>query len=1409
MADAVTTPDLRERLRTLSLRDEHRLARRVDRLRHQRDDGARARELAKLLPELERAEARVAARRAAVPAVSYPEELPVSARRDDLLAAIRDHQVVVVAGETGSGKTTQLPKICLELGRGVRGTIAHTQPRRIAARTVAERIADELDVELGGAIGYSVRFNDRASETTLVRLMTDGLLLAEIQRDRLLRRYDTIIIDEAHERSLNIDFLLGCVKQILPKRPELKVVITSATIDPERFSAHFDDAPIVEVSGRTYPVEVRYRPIEDPDADSDDPDDDDRRRPRPGNRARGAAGDRDQAEAIGDAVEELLAHHRRTHGASERGDVLVFLSGEREIRDAAEALAGRFGTPRPGQQPIEILPLYARLAASEQQRVFRLERGGRTRVVLATNVAETSLTVPGIKYVIDPGTARISRYSPRLKVQRLPIERISQASADQRKGRCGRTSDGICIRLYSEDDFAGRPEFTDPEILRTNLASVILQMAALELGAIERFPFLEPPDGRQVRDGVLLLEELGALTAGRATKAQRADEPAARLTPLGRKLANLPVDPRMARMVLEADRLGCTDEVIVIAAALSIQDPRERPADEQAAADQAHARFKDERSDFLAYLHLWRYLRTQQRALSGNQFRKRSKAEFLHYLRIREWQDLVAQLRQAAKQVGVTVPHDRRADAPAADDEPLGAAHAEDRLAAADAERIHLALLSGLLSHVGLKESEPAKGRPKGPKGRPPRPEYVGARGARFQLFPGSALSRKPPTWTMVAELVETSRLFGRTAARIEPGWIEPLAEHLIVRTHAEPRWDRKRGSVVATERALLYGLPVVAGRTVQYGRIDPVASRGIFLRSALVEGDWDGGRAGGAEILAENARRIAEVEALEERVRRRDLLVDDEVLYAFLDERLPEAIVGGVEFDRWWREERQRRPELLVYPRELLVRDAPDDERDEARLRPTAWKQGEITLPLSYRFEPGSEHDGVTVHVPLKVLPQLQPIGFEWLVPGLRPELVTTLLRLLPKEVRRELVPIPETAQRLLERMTPRSAPLPVALARELNAGPWHPPTRVTPAMLDPARLPSHLRMSFRIEDDEQDPPALVAEGHDLAALRAAVQPKLRAALAAATPSIERAGLRDWIFGALPRTVALPGTGGTVRAHPALVDEGDSVAVRVLDGEAAQADAMWRGTRRLLLLTIPSPARQLPKTLDQRAQLVLATAPHGSVDALLEDVVVATVDGLLAFAGGPVWDQEAFAALRADVAGRLPTAAPKVLQQVVRIVDAERDVRRRLEDLSLAAAGTASEAAFADALRDVEAQLRGLVHPGFATAAGPRRLPDVLRYLRGIERRLERLPDTVARDHDRMQAIRELEAAYRARRDGWPAGAPRPAALDEVRWMIEELRLAQFAQGFAGGRGGDGPVSAKRIRRLLDEVGRAPGAGL
>jgi ATP-dependent RNA helicase HrpA len=1262
--------ELRAGLPELTLRDEHRLRRRLDGLRDERGVG-------RLAAEVEQAQERIARRRAALPAIDYPPELPITARADDLKAAIAANQVVVVAGETGSGKTTQLPKLCLELGRGIRGTIAHTQPRRLAARTVAQRIADELNVPLGQAVGYAVRFSDRSGEDTLVRLMTDGLLLAEIQRDRLLRRYDTIIVDEAHERSLNIDFLLGYVKRLLPRRPELKLIITSATIDPEQFSRHFDGAPIVEVSGRTYPVEVRYAPREEPEAD--------------------------QIEAIGDAVQEL-----QREGP---GDVLVFLSGEREIRDTAEALSGRLDR-------VEVLPLYARLSTAEQHRVFKPHHG--RRVVLATNVAETSLTVPGIRYVVDPGTARISRYSARLKVQQLPIERISQASADQRKGRCGRTADGICIRLYSEEDFDERPRFTDPEILRTSLAAVILQMAALGLGAIEDFPFLDPPDSRQVRDGINLLRELGAL------------DDTDRLTPLGRRLADLPVDPRLGRAVLEADRLACAYEVIVVVAGLSIHDPRERPAEHRQHADELHARFADEQSDFVAYLNLWRYLEERQRALSGSRFRRLCRDELLHFLRVREWQDLVGQLRTAAKEARVRI--NRKP---------------------AEPREIHTALLAGLLSHIGLRDPE--------------RREYQGARGARFAIFPGSSLAKRQPTWVMAAELVQTARLFGREVARIEPEWVEPLAEHLVRREHSEPRWDRRRAAVVATERVTLYGLPIVAGRTVSYGQIDPALSRELFIRKALVERDWDTRHA----FFAENGRMLEEVDALEQRARRRDVLASDQVLFDFFDERIPADVVSGAHFDRWWRDERRAHPDLLTYTRELLVSADADLSG-----RPATWKQGDLELQLSYRFEPGAERDGVTVHVPLRALPGLRPEGFDWLVPALRGDLVTALIRGLPKELRRPLVPVPEVAAEVVARLQPRRGAFVDAVARELEAARG---VRVPRAAWDTSRLPSYLRMSFRVEDERG---RVVAEGQDLEALREQARPRLRAELAAATASLERHGLTAWTIGKLPRAVSLKGTGQAVRGFPALVDEGETVGVRVLESAEAQRAAMRAGTRRLLALTVPSPTRYVRDKLDRGAELTLASAPHGSLAAVLDDITVATYDALVAQAGGPAWDEAGFAALRDHVAGNLAEATLATARQVVEILEAAADVRRRL--------GTLTAAPLHEARDDIARQLGRLVYRGFVTVTGVARLPDVVRYLRGAARRIERLPDNPATDRDKMRSVHELEAAYRQRAEAGPL----PEAVREVPWLLEELRISQFAQGL----GTRQPVSAKRIRRLLEQ---------
>jgi ATP-dependent RNA helicase HrpA len=1284
--------DLTARLPELTLRDQHRLRRRLDRARKLRDGDARRAAVAEIAAEVSTAEQRVARRRDAVPRISYPAALPITDKRDEIMAAVREHQVVIVAGETGSGKTTQLPKLCLELGRGVRGAIGHTQPRRLAARTVAERVAEELETPLGGAVGYKVRFSDHASDDTLVKLMTDGILLAELLDDRMLRRYDTLIIDEAHERSLNVDFILGYLAQLLPRRPDLKVIITSATIDPERFSRHFGNAPVVEVSGRTYPVEVRYRPIAED-------------------------GDRDQIQAICDAVDEL--------GAAGRGDVLVFLSGEREIRDTADALS------RLDPRHTEILPLYARLSAAEQHRVFQPHSG--RRIVLATNVAETSLTVPGIRYVIDPGTARISRYSHRTKVQRLPIEPISQASANQRKGRCGRTSDGICIRLYSEEDFQSRPEFTDPEILRTNLASVILQMATLELGDIATFPFIDPPDQRNVRDGVHLLEELGAFDPASSDARKR-------LTPLGRKLAQLPVDPRLARMVLEADRNGCVREVMVIAAALSIQDPRERPTDAQQAAAEKHGRFVDKDSDFLTYLNLWQYLRRAQEELSSSQFRKLCRAEFLNYLRVREWQDVYSQLRQVARTFGIST-----SGAP------------DDR------DGIHRSLLAGLLSHIGLKDPE--------------RQEYQGARNARFRVSPGSALFKKPPRWVMAAELVETTRLWGRVVARIEPEWVESLAQHLVKRAYSEPHWEEPMGAVIAFEKVTLYGVPIVASRRVSYGRIDPAVSRELFIRHALVQGEWETHH----EFFHANRRLLEEVEDLEHRARRRDIVVDDQTLFGFYDQRVPAEVVSARHFDAWWKQVRASQPELLSFEKSMLIKPGAGgvSERDY----PDVWRQGRLELPLSYQFEPGTDADGVTVHVPLAVLNQVDASGFDWQVPGLRHELVTALIRSLPKPLRRNFAPAPDHASAVLERVTPLEQPLLEALGAELRRSGGV----VVPA--DAWRLdlvPDHLKVTFRVIDEQQ---GTLAEDKDLEHLKLRLREKLRAAISAAAGGIERRGLRAWSIGTLPRTVEVERGGRLVQGYPALVDEGDSIAVRTLETEDEQQRATWLGTRRLLLLGVPSPVKFVLGQLGNQAKLTLRDYPHGTAVDLFDDCIACAADALMAEGGGPAWDGEGFAKLHDKVRGELADTVLDVVTKVEHILAVVGTVERQLQETA--------NPALSPALEDARAQLDGLVYRGFVTATGSRRLPDVLRYVRGIQHRLDKLPEHPHRDAELMEAVERVQDSYQQLLDRLPPGRQPGEALREIRWMIEELRISYFAQAL----GTPYPVSEKRLRRAMEQA--------
>jgi ATP-dependent helicase HrpA len=1196
---------------------------------------------------------------------------------------------VVVAGETGSGKTTQLPKICLELGRGQSGgVIGHTQPRRIAARTVAERIAAELGTELGDVVGYRVRFTDRSSVATQVLVMTDGILLAEIQRDRNLRRYDTIILDEAHERSLNIDFLLGYLKQLLPKRPDLKLIITSATIDPQRFAAHFDDAPVIEVSGRTYPVEVRYRELVD-----------------------------DQVTGIADAVGEL-----RAEGP---GDILVFLSGEREIRDAADVLE-RLPARRP-TDAFDVVPLYARLSTADQHRVFAPHE--RRRVVLATNVAETSLTVPGIRYVVDTGLARISRFSPRTKVQRLPIEPISKASANQRKGRCGRVSAGICIRLFAEEDFDARPEFTDPEILRTNLASVILQMTALGLGDVARFPFLDPPDTRSVQAGVQLLEELGALTAAPRSKP--------RLTAVGRQLAQLPLDPRLGRMLVEASRNDCLRDVIPIAAALSIQDPRERPLEMQAAADAKHHRFADARSDFASLLNLWRYVKDQQRELSSSAFRRLCKSDYLNYLRVREWQDLDVQLRLSAKQLGL-----KSASSPAA------------------GEAIHRSLLAGLLSHVGLRDPE--------------RRDYLGARGTRFSIFPGSALAKKPPELVVAAELVETSRLYARVNAAIEPEWAETAGAHLVKRSYSEPHWSKRRGAVMAREKVTLFGVPIVSDRLVNYGRIDPDVSRDLFVRHALVQREWESRH----RFLATNAVLLDEAGQLEHKARRRDIVVDEESLFEFYDQRVPEGIVSAAHFDAWWKRARADTPDLLTFSRDFLVNAAAADVADTDF--PDEWLNGDTALPLTYTFDPGSDVDGVSIRIPVATLPTVQTRDFSWPVPGLRHELVVALIRSLPKRLRVNFVPAPNVAAAFLAAVSPGEEPLLDALERYLR--------RTTGVVVDRAdwrldAVPDHLRPRFTVVGEQG---RVVATSRDLEALKTGLARAARGAVSAAASDLERADIRRWDFDSVPKEFTRTRAGAVVRGYPALVDAGDSVALRVLATSEEQQEAMRVGVRRLLMLTVPSPASAVTRRLDTAGRLELALVPNSSPSALLEDCYACAVDEIVAGAGGPVWDRAGFEVLASTVRTRGEACTDEVVTVARAALAAATEVDRRLS-------GRAALEQL-PALTDMKAQWSRLVYAGFVADAGLAALRSYPRYFAAVQYRLDQLPRDLRRDARSMASMAGVQAAYLHAVTAQPAGQPPSAELRDIRWLLEELRVSLFAQTLKTTR----PVSVQRVEKAL-----------
>ncbi|HEY1616226.1 MAG TPA: ATP-dependent RNA helicase HrpA, partial [Streptosporangiaceae bacterium] len=1200
------------------------------------------------------------------------------------------------------------------------------------------------------------------SDATLVKLMTDGILLTELQRDRLLLRYDTLIIDEAHERSLNIDFILGYLRALLPRRPDLKVIITSATIDPQRFSRHFSvpgrpPAPVIEVSGRTYPVEVRYRPLADPDRPEVEP--------------------RDQVQAIGDAVDELTA--------AGPGDILVFLSGEREIRDAADALAGR--------DRLEVLPLYARLSTAQQRQVFAPHAG--RRVVLATNVAETSLTVPGIRYVIDAGTARISRYSHRTKVQRLPIEPVSRASASQRAGRCGRTSDGICVRLYSEEDFDTRPEFTDPEILRTNLASVILRMADLGLGAVADFPFVDPPDARSVADGIALLEELDAVLPPPRGAAGTA---ALRLTGTGRKLARLPVDPRLGRMILEAGEQGCVHEVLIIASGLSIVDPRERPPDARDAADALHARFAEPGSDFLTLVTLWDYLREQQRELSSSAFRRMCRREHLHYLRTREWQDVYGQLRQAAADLGIaagTRPEGPVAPPADSGDGKDGKDPAAGRYPAELADRVHTALLAGLLSHIGMKDADqPAKGKRRGPA------EFTGARAARFAIFPDSVLARDPPQWVVAAELVETSRLWARVTARIEPEWAEALGGTALRHTYGEPRWDARRGAAVATEKVTLYGLPIVAARQVSYGRVNPAGARELFIRCALVEGDWQTRH----RFFHENRRLLDEAADLERRARRRGLVASDNDLFDFYDERIPASVTSARHFDSWWKKARHDTPDLLTFSPGQLT--GPDAGQVSAADYPDGWDG----FGLSYEFAPGEPDDGVSIDVPLARLNQVGADELGWQVPGLREELVTELIRSLPKSLRTLFVPAPDTARAVLGELGEPRGSLLEALGDELSARAGVP---VPAGSFDLTRLPAHLRVGYRVLDGDR----VLAAGKDLGALRRQLRPQLQATLAAAARDITRTGLAEWDFGSLPREF----TAGQVRGYPALADAGNAVDIALFDTQAQAQAAMWLGTRRLLLLNVSGAARAYAGGLPVAAKLALSRHPYPGAVALLDDCTACAADRVIADGGGPSWTPEGFAALLAAARRDLARYTAEVIDAAARVLAAAHEAETELD--------RAASPVFAAAAADMRAQLAGLVFPGFVSLTGARRLPDLVRYLRAVSWRIDKAPGGLARDAERTDTVQRVTrdwqdaarrhrllsaarvgaASYQSpdaagtvaagRLTAAASGLGDGAGLVAIRWMIEELRVSLFAQTLRT----PAPVSERRIFAALDQLGR------
>lgn len=1283
-------------LKTCLRKDQFIFKKRLHGIKKINDETKQANIAQKIAEDISRSQQLREQRLAALPKVTYPEQLPVSQKKDDIKQAIANNQVVIIAGETGSGKTTQIPKMCLELGRGVDGYIGHTQPRRLAARSVANRIAEEMQCELGQQVGFKIRFSDQVSDNSYIKLMTDGILLAEIQQDRYLNQYDTIIIDEAHERSLNIDFILGYLKNLLPKRPDLKVIITSATIDPERFSKHFDDAPIIEVSGRTFPVEVRYRPTTEINKDE-------------------MEADGDQLQGIFDAVDELCEEGP--------GDILIFMNGEREIRDTADALSKR------NLKGTDVLPLYSRLSNAEQNRIFAPH--SRRHIILATNVAETSLTVPGIRYVIDPGTARISRYSYRTKVQRLPIEPISQASANQRKGRCGRIEAGICIRLYSEEDFNSRPEFTDPEILRTNLASVILQMLGLGLGDMQQFPFVQAPDSRNINDGLTLLEELEAIKPAKRHKKTE-------LTKSGRSLSRLPVDPRLAKMVLTADGLGALREVIIIVAALSIQDPRERPQEKRGAADEKHGRFDDPDSDFIAFLNLWNYLEEQQSELSNSQFRKLCQKDFLAYMRIREWQDIVYQLSTVCNEMGMKATTN-----------------------VADSERIHQSLLSGMLSHIGFKDEKQI---------------YKGARNSQFHIFPGSGLFKKSPKWIMSAELVETSKLYARINARIDLKWVEGFAQHLVKRSYSEPHWEKKPGAVIAFEQQTLYGLLIVNKRRCVYSNIDPKVSRELFIRTALVEQEL--GQNEG--FLQYNQELIEDIQVLENKSRRRDILVDEQTLFEFYDKKIPQDVNNRAAFNKWWKGQKQKDKRFLHMSREELMQHGADHVTEFDY--PDTWQQENLLLPLAYHFDPGQAVDGVAVQIPVALLNQVQETGFDWHIPAFRHELICALIKSLPKTIRRNFVPAPNYADAVLAAIEPMQGNLIDAISTRLLRMTG---VRVEPDAWDLSTLAPHLRLQFEVRDEHDK---LLARGLNLSKLKAQLQGKVTDTLSkVADKGIEKADLTEWSFGELPSSYVKKQGQYEIKAFPALVDKKDSAAVELFDNEHKAQQAHQQGLRRLVLLNVPSPIKYLQQNLPNKSKLGLYFNPFGKVNDLIDDCIAAAVDSLL-IKYGNIRTADAFEKAKEQIRGELGDTVVEIATQVEQVLSIAHGLNKRMKgrvDLTMITAHG-----------DIKSQLQSLVFKGFVSQHGAAKMTDLIRYLKAIERRLEKLPVDPNRDRLCVLELEKVAEQYQKLANKIPKGMPIPEEISAIFWMQQELRVSLFAQTL----GTPYPVSAKRVLNAIKE---------